>query len=371
MANIFDYLDWRADVPFSADPFNEVDNLVLAQLAYTDFGGIVSEDGAGIPLRDASKAFFEEHSREEILADTWLTAKAPLLMEKMVEGARFRDTMLSRYVNETDPEQGIQLSAVTFTFPDGSAYIAFRGTDATLVGWKEDFHFAFLSETEGQGRAVSYLEDAAKGVRGPLYVGGHSKGGNLAVYAASFCEREVQNRIVTVYSNDGPGFREEILERPGYLYILPKVVSIIPEMSVIGLLLSTKSEHRVIKSSAFGILQHDALTWSVHRNRFVEAPLKVVSKLIDKSLSDWLKQMDGEARKFFTETIFSLFESTGAENFIEIAQQKWKSTEAIFTAIREMSKETRQEMLSQLQQLGQSSSQTAAEYLLSLLNKKK
>ena len=215
MGNIFDYLEWRCDIPFDADPFNEVDNLVLAELAYTDFRGILSMDGREISLQEACEAFFRHHTHEEILASKSFTARAPLLMEKMLCGARYRDIRLCRFLDETESARDMQLAAVTILLPDQTAYIAFRGTDGTLVGWKEDFNLSFLPETEGQRRAIQYLNRVGRDLPGSLRVGGHSKGGNLAVYAAAFCERDVQDRVLAVYSNDGPGFQEETLLTEG------------------------------------------------------------------------------------------------------------------------------------------------------------
>ena len=369
MANIFDYLQWRCDVPFSVDPFNEVDNLVLSELAYTDFKGILSMEGPDAALADVCKAFFARHTHEEILADKSFTARAPLLMESMLEGARYRDIRLCRYLDETDSAQGLQLAAMTFLLPDESAYVAFRGTDSTVVGWKEDFYFSFLPETEGQRRAIRYLNQVGAEAKGNLRVGGHSKGGNLAVYAASCCDPDLQGRLTAVYSNDGPGFQDDFIQSEGYLRILPKLISIVPESSMIGLLLSTSAEHHVIKSSQTGIFQHDGFSWEVSRNRFVPAALSELSLLIDKSLSDWLRQMSDEDRRSFTETVFSLFEATGADTFSEISQQKWKSAEAILTAARNLPKEKQKEILKFVQLLGASGGQTVSEFIQAALHK--
>lgn len=369
MANIFDYLEWRCDMPFSVDPFNEVDNLVLAELVYTDFKGIVSMDGREVSLREACEAFFRHHTHEEIMADKSFTARAPLLMEKMLCGTRYRDLRMCWFLDETDSFREVQIAVITFLLPDQSAYIAFRGTDGTLVGWKEDFNLSFLPETEGQSRAVRYLNQVGRLVQGTVRVGGHSKGGNLAVYAAAGCDREVQDRIETVYSNDGPGFQKEMLSSDGYQRILPKIASIVPDTSIIGLLLSSPASQHVIKSSQTGILQHDGFSWEVARNRFVTAELSDLSLLIKKSLSDWLNQMSDENRRVLTEVIFSLIESTGADTFSEISQQKWKSAEAMMAAIRKVPKEKQAEILSFLQQLGLSGGQTLTEYISARIRK--
>ena len=370
MANIFDYLTWRGDVPFSVDPFNEVDNLVLSELAYTDFDGIVPQGGAAVSLQTVCDAFFARHTEEELLSLRAYTAKAPLLLRGMLSGERFRDAKLSWYVNEISKDQALQLSAVTVLLPDSTAFVAFRGTDGTVVGWKEDFNFSFQSQTEGQGRAVAYLNRVGEALACPLYIGGHSKGGNLAVYAASFCEKEIRERILRVYSNDGPGFRREIVEKPGYLQILPKVTRIVPDTSVIGMLMTSKSMPMVVKSAASGIAQHDGFSWQVQRNRFEAAELTETGKLLEQTVGGWLEQMDDDARRTLTDTVFTLVESTGMEKFSEISAQKLKSAEAMLSSLREIPKENQQEVLSLFTQLGQMGGAAAANYLKNLVRKK-
>ena len=305
MADLFEYLKWRSDVPFSVAPLNDVDNLVLAELAYSDFSGIVPSDGRPVPVAEVCERFFQTHDKEEILKSTSFTAKAPLLMENMVTGERFGNMQLCWYVDNLDEERTAQMSAVTYLLDDGSIYVAFRGTDSTLVGWKEDFDIGCLTETRGQELAVSYLDRIAQALDAPIRVGGHSKGGNFAVYAASFCRPEIQNRILGVYSNDGPGFRKEVTERPGYLRILPKVCKIVPDTSMIGMLLTNKAARRVIKSTASGIMQHDALTWQVKANRFVRTERTVDSLFVEKMMTDWLGRVDVESRRVIVDQIFN------------------------------------------------------------------
>ena len=366
MANIFDYLKWRSDVPFSVDPFGEVDNLVLSELAYTDFGGIVPSDSSEISLIDAHTEFFRKHNRNEIITQTSFTAKAPLLMDEMVLGGRFGNIKLSHYINEIDREKDAQFSAVTLRLDDGTIYVSFRGTDGTIVGWKEDFNLSYISETEGQRKSVAYLNAIASEYECDIRVGGHSKGGNFAVYAAAFCDDALKSRIIEIYSNDGPGFREEVTKSPNYISILPKIVSIVPESSVIGLLLSSVATHRVIKSDAAGIFQHDGFSWQVCKNRFEDAALSDMAIFIEKTLGTWLGEMDDETRKSMTSSVFSLFEATGMDRFSSMSQQKWKSTEAIISSIYGLPKEKRRELIFLLNQLFKSGGQTAISGLQNL-----
>ena len=371
MANVFDYLTWRADVPFVVSAFNEVDNLILAELAYTDFSGIVNADGDAVTLADACEQFFQIHSKDEILKSNSFTAKAALLMEPMLTGDRFGKLRLCRYINEIDTETTTQLSALTFLLDDGTAYVAYRGTDSTVVGWKEDFDIGCLSETVGQQRAVEYLEETAATFELPFRVGGHSKGGNFAVFASSFCRSETQARILTVYNNDGPGFRDEVVAQPGYLHILPKIISIVPDTSMIGMILANKSKKHVIKSTANGIFQHDGFSWSVQRDRFEPAETSELGKLMDQILSSWIDGMDDETRTSATDTLFSLFEATGADTFHEMSQQKLKSAESIFNTLRTTSREKQTELLRLAGELVKSGGQAALEKLPEMVFQKK
>lgn len=358
MANLFDYLTWRADVPFSADPFNEVDNLVLAELSYADLGDALSTKRKNT-LAEVQKEFFRINDREELEKFDWFTASSPFLLDKMADGARFRDTVVSDFINIIDLDQDEQMSAVTFKLSDGTIYAAFRGTDATVVGWKEDFNLSYMYETAGQKRAAEYLTEIGKKYRGKLRVGGHSKGGNFAVYAAAFCDPKVQKRIIEVWSNDGPGFREGVVEKPEFQRIFPRIKSIVPEYSMIGMLLTTGYNHKAIKSDSTGIMQHDGFTWQLERNVFEEVELSDLSKYCEETMSTWIGKMDDDTRMSITNTIFSLIESTGMATFSEISKQKWDSFKSISTAMSKLPKDKQHELFTQVAELIQTG-QTAA-----------
>ena len=359
MANIFDYLKWRGDVPFSADPFNALDNLVLAELAYTDFDGILSDSFRKVSLKTAYVKYFRTHSRFEAERSTNHIMRAPLLMDGMLSGSRFCDVKFMKYLDIINTEKDMQIAAVTCLLNDGSAYVAFRGTDNTVVGWKEDFNMSYLPDTEGQLNAVRYLNEVGSRIRGPIRVGGHSKGGNFAVYASAFCKKEIQDRIVKVYTNDGPGFRREVMSREGYKSILPKVVSIIPDTSIIGMLLTSKVSHIVVRSSEKGLAQHDSMTWQVDRNRFVETKASELGKFIRKSQKNWLSKIDDDSREMFVNTLFSLIEATGMSTFSEIKVNKLKAAEKIYQSIKDLPKETQGEVRAIIGELIQSSTQAA------------
>ena len=357
MGNILDYLDWRGDIPFSVDPFNEVDNLLLSELAYVNFPDI-PDDGAAVPLSDVSDVFFQKFPLEQLEKDSSDLNKA-LVLKKMTGSVRFGNMKLCRYVNELDKEQSIQFSAITCILDDDTVYVAFRGTDHSFTGWKESLDLSYTNETEGQRMAIDYLSGLSDLKGYPLRVGGHSKGGNYAVYGAAFCSSEVRDRLIAVYSNDGPGFHNDVIMSEEYLRILPKILAIIPEASVIGRLLLNASVPIIVKSTAVGLMQHDAFSWCVLRNRFDRTGISGMGVFLDKSISDWTGHMDDEKRESLIDSIFTLLDQTGKENFRDLKAEKMKTLRTLLSGVNDLPNEKRQELFQMMRQLFVSGRQTA------------
>lgn len=342
MANIFEYIDWRGDLSFGTSPFNEVDNLVLAQLSYTDFDGCVPtvEEGGEVSFQDLYKKYYEIHTKEEILARTSFIAKAPLLMDTMKDSVRFKDIKFKGYVNNIVKSKDEQMSAVQMLLPDGTIYVGYRGTDDTFIGWKEDLCFSYMEETEGQRSALQYLNDNFKNTNNKLRIGGHSKGGNFAIYAAAFCDASVKNQIIEVWSNDGPGFMHEVTEKEEYKAIQPKIHAIVPECSVIGMLMYSLGSKKVIKSSGKGLMQHDANTWQLVGNHFVEVEGRdSMSILADKTIRGWLSGLSLDDRKVFINTVFDVLDSSGATCVSEFNASLITNLPKIIKALGGLSKE--------------------------------
>ena len=357
MGNILDYLDWRGDIPFSVDSFNEVDNLLLSELAYVNFHDI-PDDGAAVPLSDVSDVYFQKFPLEQLEKDSSDLNKA-LVLKKMTGSIRFGNMKLCRYVNELDKEQPIQFSAITCILDDDTVYVAFRGTDHSFTGWKESLDLSYTNETEGQRMAIDYLSGLSDLKGYPLRVGGHSKGGNYAVYGAAFCSSEVRDRLIAVYSNDGPGFHNDVIMSEEYRRILPKILTIIPEASVIGRLLLNASVPIIVKSTAVGLMQHDAFSWCVLRNRFERTGISGMGVFLDKSISDWTGHMDDEKRESLIDSIFTLLDQTGKENFRDLKAEKMKTLRTLLSGVNDLPNEKRQELFQMMRQLFVSGRQTA------------
>ena len=343
--DLLDYLKWRNDVSLHTASLNDIDNVILSYISYIDFGELFGEQEKVYSIEDAFKLFCKRYSLDEIRKNAKFNKKAPLLLEEMVSGERFRGTKIAYYTDIFDKEKIKQFAAVVLILPDGTNYISFRGTDSTITGWKEDVFMSFTSEIEGAKEAVHYLNKVSKQLDGKLILGGHSKGGNFAMYAVSFCEDHIKDRITKVYNNDGPGFRDEVINSDGYKRILSKICNIVPQTSMIGQLLANYGEQKVVRSSATGIFQHDAMTWEVTKDHFVEAELDALSKFVRTSLGSWLEKMDDETRESIIMTVFSMIEETEAETFKEFGGSIFKNTKIVLKEYTKLPKSKRTEIM--------------------------
>ncbi len=305
---------------------------------------------------EVSKGFLEEPSErpgvtleslkehpdfEKLFADVRYEKPNRALYERMVQGKRFRNLELNYYVNVIEERWETQFSAVTFTLGDGSRYVAYRGTDETIVGWKEDFNMAFLTPVPGQAISVEYLNRVAGRFGGPLYVGGHSKGGNLAVYSAMNCNPDIQDRIRKIYSMDGPGFRPEVLRECDYGKIADRVVKILPNSSLVGMIFESGMYFQVVKSKTFGLLQHDPYTWLVTGNHLVRADrLYERRQQMDNNLNQWILSLNEQQLRTFVDTLYQVITASQADNLIDFTAEWKKSMNGVIAALKEVDEET-------------------------------
>ena len=347
MANIIDYLAWRGDLPLALSPFNEVDNLLLSELSFLDLEGIVPDVGQGesVGLREAVSAYFRRGQGRDGSMGVLVPDQIPEMAEKMALSTRFGGMMLDCYRTCLDPEQEIQFAALTIDLGDGCLYLSFRGTDDTIVGWKEDFNMAFLPIVPSQRLAVDYIRDvAARYPRRRLYIGGHSKGGNLTVYGSVFCPSRIQKRIRAVFNNDGPGFKESLVNRREYQAVRERIVTIVPQSSVVGMLLEHDDNYTVVKSSQPGIFfQHDGFSWEVLGTRFVHLDdISPGGRIHDRAIRSFLSEMDDQQRSAFVDALFEVLGSTNATTLTELDADWIKSLSAMVRSYKNLSRESRQ-----------------------------
>lgn len=343
--NIIDYLKWRGDLSFGQTPFNDVDSLILSQIIYIPFEGIVPSirSTRTITLRNAAEKFFDMYDETKSSLGALLPKEIFELFRLAGQSVRFGEIRLSRYVNKINHATEIQFCAMTIFIDElNEAFIDFRGTDDTIVGWKEDFNMGFMTPVPSQTESVRYFnyvisryvkEDPNLKIR----LGGHSKGGNLAVFAATFVQNvsdiAIQDRIECIYNFDGPGFDDKVIQSEEYVLTRDKIKTIIPQSSVVGMLLGHEEGYTVVKSNQVGLLQHDALSWEVVGTEFICLESVTDSSLVlDKTLKTWIRSMDPISAERFVTALFEILSATDAKTLTELMTGKNRSISVMMKA---------------------------------------
>ena len=361
MANIIDYVQWRGDIPLAQVPFGEIDALILSYLSYMPFASILTSgmQGEGTALCDAAQALLtlnaQEHSK---LA--YSEKEDRQLLAALRGSERFRGARLIGYVDQYDRTSEKQFSAVTFLLEDGTAFAAFRGTDDTVVGWKENFNMTFDREVPAQRDAVAYVQALHKARRLPLRLGGHSKGGNLAVYAGMCCPDAVREAIVAVYNFDGPGFNEEVAASPAFSRLGERVRTFVTQSSLIGILLWHNEPFTIIKSDSVSFFQHNVYTWQLMGGRFIELERRSGSSLFaDATLKRWLAEMLPQQREAFINGVFSVIDAGDGRNVIDLFEGH--NLMAMVRAAGAMDERTRADVQEAFRLLGEAVKENASE----------
>ena len=339
MANIVDYTKWRGDLDLQEFEFNEIDNLILSRFSYFPFENILGENEE-VTIKKLSKRFKKEDKEKlVILWDDDID-----LFALMGDSKRYGNLKATKYINKISIESEQQFSAITVLLPDDTMYISYRGTDNTIVAWKEDFNMCIQNNLPSQVEAVKYLDKIAKKYPDKkIRIGGHSKGGNLAMYAGIFIDdKNIKNRIINIYNNDGPGFDKEIINSKEYKNIINKIDTYIPQDSVFGKLLNNEGNYIVVKSNKKGIMQHDVYTWQIIDNKF-ETLNDVTdwSKLVDKSIKDWFNKIDEKQKKEVIDIIFDILYATEVDTFEEIGKDWLNKSKIILKSYKNLDKETK------------------------------
>ena len=334
MANMLDYLVWRGDIPLSVVPWGGVDGLICAQFSYLDFHG--GQDTKGWTLEELNRI----DALQEGTSNSFAGRKA--VFQKMAESARFSETRMHHAIALTDPEIEMQFSAMCLDLPDGTTCVAFRGTDNTIVGWREDFNMAYQTRVPAQEAATLYLTRAAGLSDRPLRIVGHSKGGNLAVYASACVSKKIQKRIESIWSYDGPGMNREMSQTEGFGRIRERIHSYVPQTSIIGMLMDYYEPYTVVHSTASGISQHDPMTWQIYGPQFVTLPnVDQTAKVTRDTLHNWLQNSTPEQRADFVDVLFQLVDTTKATRMSDLTGEKFRNLLTMVGNRKEVNPEAR------------------------------
>lgn len=340
MGTVLDYIKEYGKYSFREMPMTEVDSLALCQLSYLKFDGMVPGVRENLPsVTLESLKVYPDY--EKLFADVRYEEVNRALIEGMLAGKRYSNLKLNCYVNMVEKESEMQFSAITYILNDGTVYIAFRGTDETIVGWKEDFNMAFCAPVPGQEYSVGYLNTVAERIHSPFYVGGHSKGGNLAVYSAMNCRPDVQERIIRVFSMDGPGFRPEVLKAGNYDVIADRVTKILPHSSLVGMLFESDMHFQVVESKTFGLMQHDPYTWLVEGDHLKHVDdIYESRKQMDNTLNTWILSLDEKQLRVFVDTLFQVISASQVDNLIDFTAEWRQSMNRIIAALKGLDPDT-------------------------------
>ena len=357
MANVCDYVKWRGDLELKNDPFNEIDGLILSRLSYFPFEQLTEEDEE-ITIEEFGKRF--EQADQTELRILWEDDK--YLIPLLGKSARFGKMLVTNLVNKFNKEEEKQFFAVTVVMPDNTVFVSYRGTDDTLVGWKEDFNMSFKAHIASQLDAAKYLSNIAKKYRQKVRTGGHSKGGNLAVYAAAFADKAAKNKIINVYNNDGPGFIEEITDTKEYKEAIEKVHTYIPQSLVVGRLLNHEEKYTIVQSVQKGIMQHDLYSWQLEGKKLISlAEVTNGSQFVDKTLKEWLKGIDPKQREIVIDAIFEIINTTDANSFKEIREKLFTDVRLMLKKYQSLDDESKKMIMEFFQTLIRTAKNTAIE----------
>ena len=342
--NFLSYVRERMDT-FAERPLCAVDSLVFSWLAYTHLGLACDRacTARGIALHELLRA----EDFDEMFGSSWDEQGSRDLLFAVCASPRFRAARLTDFRFKTDERTEEQFAAMTFRLPDGSSYVAFRGTDSTVVGWKEDFNMTFLSPVPAQEEAAAYLDEVSRVTTGPLYVGGHSKGGNLAVYAAAACAPVLEGRLRRVFSHDGPGFHREFCANEPYRRVMPIVEKTVPKSTMIGAVLSEAPdfEPMIVESEGISLFQHNPFMWEVdvRAAEFVRADgYTASSRFFNSTLDAWMDKYSLAERGKFVDALFDVIGVTGATHFSDIMADIKTSAPLMLEAIEGLDPELQQ-----------------------------
>ncbi len=345
MSDQFEYLHWRGDLSFKMDKFNETDGSILAMLSYINYDEISK---APIKLRDAVSGYCPDKKYDKVRLGLIIPSKKiNKLFCTAGQTSRFADCVIDDFTCKTSTSEICQFAAVTYHLPNKRAVICFRGTDDSLVGWREDCCMSYLDEIPAQRMAVEYLEMISEKYPGKrLYLVGHSKGGNLAAYSTVKCSEGTRAKIVHAYSYDGPGFSKSLTESPEYKAASRKIVMIVPQSSFIGTMFEPGKKYTVVNGMARGAFQHDCFTWEISGPQFVRVDgLSIRGRKNRDQFAAGMERMSLEERRKFVETFFSIIESTGASTLTEFADGKLKTISSLIKNYTGLDKQQRDIML--------------------------
>ena len=346
MKNMLDYIKEFGHVSFEERAFSEIDALVLTELEYLPLEKVVPSDENGenfVTVKEIAE-YMKEHKKQLFDENPMMmTPERHEVSQIIADAPRFQSMKFFGVVSEWDKDTTKQFAAITVEVEPGVRLVIFRGTDDTLIGWKEDFLMTYSPLVAAQTDAKEYLAKQASLWGGDLMVSGHSKGGNLALYAAATQEEDVQLRIVDIFCFDSPGLYRSVLETKGYQNIVPLAMRYIPQDALVGLMLESEVPYVIVKSNATGAMQHSAMTWGIEDGQFIKVEkLTKKSLLNDQTFKKWTESVSDEELELFWNVFFELLFTVGIETVNDVYGQFMHYVQEFLKAAGKMDEEKRE-----------------------------
>lgn len=353
MPNVIDYTEASQYDSFYDKDVNALDILALTEIAYLPFDHLVPADLSShqhISLLHLAR-HFEEKLKEPLLPFTMITGNRLNLLSRLSQYKRYKHIKAFAFINDYSLDSQKQFAAITYQIRPKEFVIVFRGTDDTLIGWKEDFHMTYMAEIPAQHSAAEYLTHMLSTIEGTFFIAGHSKGGNLATYAASQVPSALQEKIQKVYSFDAPGVHASVIQSPGFQAITKKLQPIIPQNSIVGMMLETPENALIVKSNAISLMQHVSFSWEIEGDQFKQvSSITDDSIQMDKTLKAWTASLSDEELKDFFDLFFGVFIEAGVLRFGDITIDTSSKIQKIIQNSQSMTAE-QQAMMEQLVRL--------------------
>ena len=345
MPNILDYVMWRGDLLFENDKINELDKLIFARMSYLPFKEIDFKGKEKI--KNLSNKFLK------VKKEKYLWPGDDKLIEMLGESNRFQNVEVSDYYEIMDEEAEKQYASITIHLPDDKKYISYRGTDSSIVGWKEDFNMSFSYNIPSQLEGVKYLNRIGKKYpNSSLILGGHSKGGNVAVYAGIYADEDVKKRIEQIINAEGPGFPENVINDDKYSKIKDKIKTYIPQESIIGRILEHQEDYIVIRSNQKGILQHDIFSWEVGPTFLIQ--IKEVtreSQIMNNLTNEWFLSTTPKARERVINVLYDVLAKSDVKKTSDIPKALLKNTKVVLSNLKQLDEEDKKEVEKMINQV--------------------
>lgn len=362
--NIYSYIDRYGNLTFKEKEFNEVDNIIFAFLSYADFKGIIKKNKK-IRLQEAAYLHEKLHPRKE--KNITAVKEVNKVLRYLRDTRRYGDCLLYDYIYKGTRD--VQFGVLCIEYLKNRVYVSFEGTDELFSGWKEDLKLSLEFPTISHQMAIDYLNERFTISNKKLIIGGHSKGGNLALVAAAYSNILVRAKIKSVYNIDGPGLLQEQFESSAYRRVLKKYYHYIPNYSIIGLILND-CKMTVVKSFKKGPYAHNVANWVVSDDQFVRCELSPFSKRFDKELQNWLDKHSKDDMRNFIKNLEKICHTAEVGSFVEMMEEKKKILKLVYES-KELTAETKSLLEDFLEMIFKCFKDTAKEELFNFFDNKK